>query len=263
MYAVVVQKLVGLLQYYLSNFYKSFIFRVTFGYIPRSDFDLRKEYLDIKLARDSELVSKVENAFNFANRKGHFPAPRRLRFLPGMSGQRFRSFLNHLSISLDCFNYLEIGVWRGSTAKCVLHESKASAILIDNWSQFGGPKKIAQKKLKKYIRNSRANILDIDFNEITETSHHLEPHVYFYDAAHDYDSQRAAIELLDKMLFQELIVIIDDWNWDNVKKGTRDALKSTKVSPIAEWEITTRFDYMGGRFSSWHNGVFVCVLRKS
>lgn len=152
----------------------------------------------------------VENALNYANRNGHFPVPFRLRIMPGMSGQRFRSFLNFLSLSLDCLNYVEIGVWKDSTAKCILHGTKASATLIDNWSQFGGPKKVAQKVLKKDLRNSRVNTLDIDFTEMTETSHHLQPHVYFYDAVYDYNSQRKAIELLDKMLFQELILIIDD-----------------------------------------------------
>jgi len=260
---VAVKKLIGLFQYQLAILCKGFIFRVSFGWIPNSDIDIEEKYLDIKRAKECKLVAIVENALNHANRNGHFPAPFRLRFLSGMSGQRFRSFLNFLSLSLDYFNYLEIGVWKGSTAKCILHGTKASATLIDNWSQFGGPKKIAQKVLKKDLRNSRVNILDIDFTEMMETSHHLQPHVYFYDAAHDYDSQRKAIELLDKMLFQELILIVDDWNWDNVKRGTRDALKSAKVSPIAEWEINTSSDYMGGRFSSWHNGVFICVLRKS
>ena len=262
-YAGAVPKLMSVLQYYSSILYKDLIFRATFGWIPRSDFDLKKKYLDIERAKNSELVSKVENALNYANRNVYFPAPFRLRFLPGMSGQRFRSFLNYLSNSLDFFHYLEIGVWKGSTAFCILDGTKASATLIDNWSQFGGPKETADKVLKKYIRNRRANILDIDFTKITEVSHQLKPHVYFYDAAHDYNSQKKAIELLDKMHFQELIVIIDDWNWENVKEGTRDALKSARVCPIAEWEITTRFEYMGGRFSSWHNGVFICILRKT
>ena len=63
-----------------------------------------------------------------------------VRQIEGMSGQKYRTLINHFVKSHLDARYLEIGSWQGSTAAAALYGNSVKALCIDNWSQFGGPK---------------------------------------------------------------------------------------------------------------------------
>jgi hypothetical protein len=63
-----------------------------------------------------------------------------VRAIDGMSGQKYRTFINNLVGSYPDARYLEIGSWGGSTATAALYGNSVKALCIDNWSQFGGPR---------------------------------------------------------------------------------------------------------------------------
>lgn len=251
--------ILSLLKLKISTFAKSFFFYMRLGavskvgqkWIERSAITLSKE--------QNALVEVVRESLIYSNRKTYFPCKPSIRFPVGMSGQRFRSFLNFLSNKLLDFNYLEIGVWRGSTANAVLKGNCREAILIDNWSEFGGPKDKAKKKLKKFIRSGRVTLIDRDFNDIA-FSKKFNCDVYLYDGAHDYCSHFESISFLEKLEFENLIMIVDDWNWQNVKKGTLEGINQHRVNLIYEFELETSPKDVKGRYSSWHNGTWIAVI---
>ena len=84
---------------------------------------------------DHPLETKITDALQLAI-AGEGDLPPHLLELEGMSGQKYRRFINALMASLDRPNYLEIGCHKGSTACCALFSNQASATLIDNWSEF-------------------------------------------------------------------------------------------------------------------------------
>lgn len=85
--------------------------------------------------------------------------PFSIRILQGMSGQRFRALLNKLAQIQISGSYLEIGTFKGSTACSALYQNQRSAILVDNWSEFGGPKMTAFTNLSKFCQNQIFNSL--------------------------------------------------------------------------------------------------------
>lgn len=256
------KSLVGILTLWFSSNFKSAIFLSTFGWVSKAKPSVKSEVKSYLNTSKQNYVFAIEEALNHANRRTNYPNSVYLRFLEGMSGQRFRAFLNHLSKSLGEYNYLEIGVWKGSTAKCALHKTRAKALLVDNWSQFGGPRSAALRSLSRYLYKDRATLLDIDFNLLLNYETRLEPNVYYYDGPHDYKSHYTAVELITKFTSDEIIFIIDDWNWDNVKNGTLDACRDFKLNIWATWQIIPSRKDRGGKLGSWHNGIFIALVSR-
>ncbi|MEM8647349.1 MAG: hypothetical protein AAGF86_13525, partial [Pseudomonadota bacterium] len=62
--------------------------------------------------------------------------------MDGMTGTRFRSFLNLLVTATKAANYLEIGSWKGSSACAAMAGNTAKITCIENWSEFGGPRDV-------------------------------------------------------------------------------------------------------------------------
>jgi hypothetical protein len=255
------KSLKGILTLWFSSNFKSIVFLTTLGWVSKVEPSIKKEIKPSIDLKSLTFVTAIENALDHANRRTNFPSPIELRFMEGMSGQRFRAFLNHLSKGLGEFNYLEIGVWKGSTAKCILYESSADALLVDNWSQFGGPRNTALKSLSQYIDKGRVELLDIDFNQLPNFKNLLSPKVYYYDGPHDYASHYLGIELIKYFNSECIIVIIDDWNWDNVKNGTLNAIKDLDFEILASWQIKPSPRDKGGKLGSWHNGTFIALIR--
>ena len=245
-----------------SDYCRKFIFFLKFGIINNKKATIIEEDNAVQNMDGINLIAIVSSALEYSNTLGRFPAPRNLRFIEGMSGQRFRSFLFYLSKNLSTFNYLEIGVWKGSTASCILKNGKAKAILVDNWSQFGGPRKAANKRLRKYIKESNALLVDSSLEMLREEYIFESPLVYFYDGAHDYQSHLEATLLINQFKSSQLIYIVDDWNWENVRNGTIDGLKQVKLKIVKQWQIFPNIADKGGKYGAWHNGTFICILSR-
>jgi hypothetical protein len=64
--------------------------------------------------------------------------------MSGMSGKKYRYFINTLVAALGNARYLEIGTWTGSTACSAMSGNRLTALCVDNWSLFGGPKKTSK-----------------------------------------------------------------------------------------------------------------------
>jgi hypothetical protein len=62
------------------------------------------------------------------------------------------------------------------------------------------------------------------------------------------------------------ILIVDDWNWNHVRKGTFAALRDAKLGIDYSIEVRTTFNgefpFVSGQNSEWHNGTVVAVVSK-
>jgi hypothetical protein len=63
---------------------------------------------------------------------GKAKLPPDVRAIKGMSGQRYRTFINTLLETLDRSRYLEIGSWLGSTAAAAIYGNRVQALCVDN-----------------------------------------------------------------------------------------------------------------------------------
>ena len=92
---------------------------------------------------------------NDAIRNEEILLPARVRKAVGMSGQKFRYVLNYLSERPEIQGaYFEVGTFQGSTALAALCGNNRQGILVDNWSEFGGPKKGREEFQKGQITNA-------------------------------------------------------------------------------------------------------------
>ena len=199
--------------------------------------------------------------------------------MSGMSGRKYRYLINNLVSSINNPRYLEIGSWAGSTVCSALYGNQVKAVCIDNWLKFETEeyvKKVYNTKdqKKEFEINTKKIITEkIDFKFIESDFRKVDYNrlgkfnIYCYDALHDEKSQYDGISLVQPALDDVFILIIDDWNWPEVRKGTLDALNNLKIDIISKIEIKTTQDnnmpkIFVGQYSEWHNGYFIAVCEK-
>jgi hypothetical protein len=184
----------------------------------------------------------------------------------GMSGKKYRRFINNLIRSLQDTSYLEIGSWAGSTLCSAINRNNVRATAIDNWSQFGGPKNDFLANVARFkTPRSYVNFIEEDFRKV-EFSTLGEFAVYLFDGPHDFQDQYDGLNLALPALASQFVFIVDDWNWSQVRDGTMHAIAETGLNLVYGLEIRTSFDNSvpeaTGENSDWHNGYFISVLSK-
>ena len=189
-----------------------------------------------------------------------------VRAIDGMSGQKYRTFINNLVRSHPDARYLEIGSWQGSTAAAALCGNSVKALCIDNWSQFGGPKPAFLSTIERVRSQSPAvdfRFIEGDFRRVDYTSLGRF-NVFLFDGPHEELDQYDGIMLARPALDRSFVLIVDDWNWRQVRLGTFRAIRDARYSIASSVEIRTTRDNshapVRGKNSDWHNGYFIAVL---
>lgn len=192
--------------------------------------------------------------------------PDPLRYMPGMSGKKYRYFINNLVESMPDARYLEIGSWAGSTACSAIYGNKCKITCVDNWSEFGGPKN------EFFFHVNHCLTQDISFDFIEQDFRKIDfssigkYNIYMFDGPHGEQDQYDGISLVQESLDHQFILIIDDWNYERVRNGTARALLDVGFKNIASIEIITRHDGEHASIvqhnSDWHNGYFIALISK-
>jgi FkbM family methyltransferase len=186
--------------------------------------------------------------------------------LQGMSGKKYRMFINNLIHSIDNPRYLEIGCWKGSTFCSAIYSNKITALGIDDWSEFFGPKEQFHKNLKNALSDINKNTISFiekDFKQVNFTED-AKYNIYFFDGPHaEYEHSRSLTQVYDS-LDDEFIFICDDWNWEEVRRGTVKSLNTAGIEVVYQKQIFTNGKEEGneGENSDWHNGYYIAVCRK-
>ena len=194
--------------------------------------------------------------------------------LIGFSGWCFRHLMNNIC-NYKGANYLEIGVYRGSTLissvygnENVLNEVHA----IDNYSEFTSiehPKACYERALEKYLPHTKNKI---NFHEIDCFEMDLKKlpkiNIYFYDGEHSVESQYRAFKYFEPVFADTFIAIVDDWEQKKVREGTRKALAQLNYDVIASRSVIPgkrkdNANRVNNPTLDWWNGTFVAVLKKS
>jgi hypothetical protein len=188
-----------------------------------------------------------------------------IRAIDGMSGQKYRTFINNLVGLTPDARYLEVGSWGGSTATAALYGNSVKALCIDNWSQFGGPKATFFANIER-VRSSAVDFqfIEMDFRRVDYTS--LGPfNIFLFDGPHEELDQYDGIMVARPALDKSFVLIVDDWNWREVRLGTFRAIRDAGYSIASSIEIrTTQNNFhapVAGKNSDWHNGYFIAVLK--
>ena len=218
----------------------------------------------------AELVKHVIKCFNIAN-TWKYRLPESVFALEGMSGDKTRIFYNELC-SLEFpdrqTEYLEVGAWKGSTLCSAMHtNTKCNGTVIENWALFEGPKDEFDQNVKQFEFEDRLTIFEEDvFSfDISKLKNPID--IYLYDGCHEENSQYKGITHMWPALASNAIIIVDDWNWPNVRKGTFDGLEAVGANIIEKFEIMytpdgTHTPMVIAQREFW-NGIAVFVVSKN
>lgn len=189
--------------------------------------------------------------------------------LDGMSGRRYRKFINRLMHLVDDARYLEVGTWKGSTLLSAIEGNRGHACCIDNWSEYGSPRDEFAANLRKVQTGVALEIVDADFRSVRYSALNGRPfNVFLFDGPHNEQDHYDGIRLAQPALADRYTLIVDDWNWLGVRTGTLKALidAGNRVEHAIEIR-TTRDDshppsHLTRGKSEWHNGYFIAQCAK-
>lgn len=221
---------------------------------------------EISAHSPAKFVTNVRNSFLRALAAKSELDPRILS-IDGMSGKKYRHFINNLIRSLEDARYLEVGTWIGSTLCAAINRNQVRATTIDNWSQFDGPRGRFLENLAAFrTPQAYVNFIDDDFRNV-EFSSLGTFDVYLFDGPHEYQDQYDGLTFALPALASTFVLIVDDWNYEQVRRGTIDAVSDLALSVEYALEIRTTFDNshptVASQDSDWHNGYFIALLSKS
>jgi hypothetical protein len=185
----------------------------------------------------------------------------------GFSGKKFRVFMNAIIGLVENPRYLEIGLFRGASFCPAIFKNAVRAVGIDNWSEFNGSPKQFHDNLEKFRSNlSETTIIEQDFRTVDYAA--LGPfNILFYDGSHAEKDQFDGVLLPQPGMAEKYILIVDDWNWNRVRKGTFDALRAANARIDFQLEVRTSFNeenlpVVHGRTSEWHNGCIIAAVSR-
>ena len=166
--------------------------------------------------------------------------------LEGMSGAKTRILYNELctlKFQDRPTQYLEVGSWKGSTLCAALQfNPHCQGTAIENWALFGGPKAEFDANLAYFGIGERTTVFEEDAFSLDASKISKKIDVYLYDGDHEEASHYKGIRHFWPVLADQAIVIVDDWNWAAVRKGTFDALKDVGANIIEKFEIRYTMD---------------------
>jgi hypothetical protein len=220
---------------------------------------------------DHPLAVKLQDAWFAAIAMNH-KLPDSVRYMEGMSGKKYRYLINNLVGSIEDARYLEIGSWKGSTASAAIYGNKCKALCIDNWSSFlwGAPKEAVRGVFETNVRAAAGDTCDFSFIDqdfrTVDYSNIGKFNVYMFDGPHEEKDQFDGVDLVKGALDDTYILVVDDYNWGAIRKGTEDALAQAGHKVLAKVEI---FTWIGDghpaiahQNSDWHDGYMIAVCSK-
>lgn len=177
--------------------------------------------------------------------------------VPSFTSLKIRHLLNNLG-SMMGLHYLEIGVHKGGTFVAAnFQNALESSMAVDNWSEFAQGGESRRQFLDNASRLLPAGSYDfLEVDCFTMTSVHLKAPVnfYLYDGNHSYEAQKQALTYFKSMLADQFILVVDDHDWPDVKRGTNDGINEAGLKRLYEAELPGA--------QGWWNGLYVGVLSK-
>ena len=88
-----------------------------------------------------------------------------------------------------------------------------------------------------------------------------------YDGDHSWKSTYQALTQYYERLEDLAVIIVDDWNWEEVQYGTKKAIQDLHLPIIFEKEIILKDEDVAGMprhagKETWWNGIYVAIIHK-
>lgn len=176
--------------------------------------------------------------------------------IDGMSSVTNRHLFNNMGAIFDKFNYLEIGVHKGSTYISSLYKNNViDAWAIDDWSQFEDQSDLFIDNCLLFdipVNFLDVNCFSIDVTQIRDID------FYFYDGHHGMsETAKGLIHFYDSFS-DKLLYIVDDFDWPEVRDGTAQGIEECNLD--IEYYKHLAVNIENG--DNWWNGLGIFILNK-
>lgn len=227
--------------------------------------EVAREQLVVTRERVNDYIRGCQNSIRLAVELKRGNVTPEVMDIPGMAAAKNRIMLNHL-VSYPKARYLEVGVYVGATFCAALHGNKPQyACAIDNFSQFDGTEAEFKKNTDRFV-DTKFDFFNRDCFNLTRTQKEKlkkqRINMYVYDGPHTAEDHYKAITEYYEFLDDIFIIVVDDWNLPEVRKGTFVGLKEKSI--LVHWQIDLKADTTDGTkdMKGWWNGVWVAVCQK-
>ena len=189
--------------------------------------------------------------------------------VPALSSLKIRHLMNNLGAIST--HYLECGVHKGGLF-CSTIRNNPNIIMAyanDNFASDGSsedkayPQFIANvEKCKSEQTYSLPNIRETFECDPLEIKSPID--LYLFDADHSYESQRKAMTHFLPSMADEFIVVVDDWQYGDVKVATMEGLHESGCKVLFQQELLNEEPYTEDqhRNEEWWRGLFIALLKK-
>ena len=188
--------------------------------------------------------------------------PRDRRFAPVLEVENLASenVLALLNLAASCLGpdeaYVEIGVFHGaSLIAAMLGNEEHRFVAVDSFVLGDGSAESVEANLGRFgLRLPELHVGDA-FELVRQGAlEGTRVGVWYYDAAHDYDSQVEGLRMAEPLLVPGALLIVDDTDWDDVVRAMDDYLAG---QPRARRLLTIEGKDRG--FPEWWEGMQVLV----
>jgi hypothetical protein len=171
---------------------------------------------------------------------------------PGVTGQttgKVQTLLSILAAHLPSNEaYLEVGIFQGATLiGALLDNLRVKAYACDKFIGGAGAsgddcRRIFKENVARFEnRLPKFTLYDADCFELAqrEKPFDLPIGVYFYDGFHSTESTQRGLVEFKRFFAKEVIIVIDDWNWECVRTGGLAGIHELKPRAISDHSIRT------------------------
>lgn len=183
--------------------------------------------------------------------------------VPALTSIRLRHILNNIgklgSVHLEC------GVHKGGTYTATIagNPNIHTSFAIDNFaSDFSGETARLQFLENRKKFEVKINRYELIVSDTFATPLHMLPNsidLYMYDGDHSYEAQKEALTYFKDNLADEFIFLCDDYDWEDVRKGTHDGIKEAGYDVLYEKIL----DGNNHDNDGYWNGFYIALLKKT
>lgn len=182
--------------------------------------------------------------------------------VPALTSIRLRHILNNIG-KLGKL-HLECGVHKGGTYTATIagNGNITTSYSVDSFeSDKSGETAMLQFLKNRKIFEFPNNRYELLVNDTFETDLSKLPigiDLYMYDGDHSYDAQKKALTYFKGNLADKFIFLCDDYDWEEVRKGTQDGIAEAKYQILYD-KVLLGNDHDNDGF--W-NGFYIALLKK-
>ena len=146
----------------------------------------------------------------------------------GLATPNTLALINHaVSLLSAGESYVEVGTFHGASLIAALAGNRdKDAVAIDSFAMRGGTPEQVERNLARFDLAGVPTILAGDAFELVAGGALMGRRVgvWYYDAAHDYESQREGLRIAEPHLAPGALLIVDDSDWQRVAAAIQDYL---------------------------------------